>query len=99
MGVRFDDRVTGNLAAFAPEAKFIHIDVDPAEISKNVAVDVPIVGDAKKVLTALLPELRKLDLSPDRHLPWMEQVEAWKTRPSPGGARLLKTGRSCPSSR
>jgi acetolactate synthase-1/2/3 large subunit len=78
VGVRFDDRVTGNLQTFAPEAIFIHIDLDPAEISKNVAVDVPIVGDAKKVLTALLPELKKLDLSPDRHLPWMEQVEAWK---------------------
>jgi acetolactate synthase-1/2/3 large subunit len=78
VGVRFDDRVTGNLQAFAPEAQFIHIDLDPAEISKNVAIDVPIVGDAKKVLAALLPELKKLDLSPDRHLPWMEQVETWK---------------------
>jgi acetolactate synthase-1/2/3 large subunit len=78
VGVRFDDRVTGNLKAFAPEARFIHIDLDPAEISKNVPVDVPIVGDAKKVLGALLLELKKLELSPDRHLPWMEQVEAWK---------------------
>ena len=78
VGVRFDDRVTGNLAAFAPEAKFIHVDLDPAEISKNVTVDVPIVGDAKKVLTDLLAEVKKLDLSPGRHLPWMEQVEAWK---------------------
>ncbi len=91
VGVRFDDRVTGNLQAFAPEAQFIHIDLDPAEISKNVAIDVPIVGDAKKVLTALLPELKKLDLSPDRHLPWMEQVETWKrdhalaVRPSDDG--------------
>jgi acetolactate synthase-1/2/3 large subunit len=78
VGVRFDDRVTGNLAAFAPEARFIHVDQDPAEIAKNVAADVPIVGDAKKVLAALLSEVKKLDLSPDRHLPWMEQVEAWK---------------------
>jgi acetolactate synthase-1/2/3 large subunit len=78
VGVRFDDRVTGNLATFAPEARFIHVDLDPAEISKNVTVDVPIVGDAKKVLTGLLAEVKKLDLSPDRHLPWMEQVEAWK---------------------
>ncbi|MBN1320325.1 MAG: biosynthetic-type acetolactate synthase large subunit [Thermoleophilia bacterium] len=78
IGVRFDDRVTGNLAAFAPEARFVHVDLDPAEISKNVTVDVPIVGDAKKVLTALLAEVKKLDLSPDCHLPWMEQVEAWK---------------------
>ncbi len=78
VGVRFDDRVTGKLEAFAPEARFVHIDVDPAEISKNVAVDVPIVGDAKRVLAALLVEVKKLDLSPDRHLPWMEQVETWK---------------------
>jgi acetolactate synthase-1/2/3 large subunit len=78
VGVRFDDRVTGKLEAFAPEARFVHIDVDPAEISKNVAVDVPIVGDAKRVLVALLVEVKKLELSPDRHLPWMEQVETWK---------------------
>ncbi|MFH1833881.1 MAG: biosynthetic-type acetolactate synthase large subunit [bacterium] len=78
VGVRFDDRVTGNLEGFAPEARFVHIDVDPAEISKNVAVDVPIVGDAKKVLAALLVEVKTLDLSPDRHLRWMEQVEVWK---------------------
>jgi len=78
VGVRFDDRVTGKLEAFAPHATFVHVDIDPAEISKNVAIDVPIVGDAKWVLAALLVELRKLDLSPDRHLPWMEQVEAWK---------------------
>ncbi len=78
VGVRFDDRVTGKLEAFAPHATFIHVDVDPAEISKNVAIDVPIVGDAKWVLAALVAELKKLDLSPDRHLPWMEQVEAWK---------------------
>jgi acetolactate synthase-1/2/3 large subunit len=78
VGVRFDDRVTGNLAAFAPHARFVHIDVDPAEISKNVAIDVPIVGDAKRVLASLLLELKKLELSAERHLPWMEQVEAWK---------------------
>jgi acetolactate synthase-1/2/3 large subunit len=78
VGVRFDDRVTGKLEAFATEARFVHVDVDPAEISKNVAVDVPIVGDAKRVLADLLVELKKLDLSPDRHLPWMGQVEAWK---------------------
>ena len=78
VGVRFDDRVTGNLAAFAPHARFVHIDVDPAEISKNVAIDVPIVGDAKRVLASLLTELKKLELTAERHLPWMEQVEAWK---------------------
>jgi acetolactate synthase-1/2/3 large subunit len=78
VGARFDDRVTGKLEAFAPHAKYVHIDIDPAEISKNVNIDVPIVGDAKRVLSALLVELKKLELSPDRHLPWMNRVEAWK---------------------
>ncbi len=94
IGARFDDRVTGNVATFAPEARVIHVDLDPAEISKNVAVDVPIVGDAKKVLTALLGEVKKLELSPDRHLPWVEQVEAWK-RDHPLIVRSLRRGRSC----
>ncbi len=80
VGARFDDRVTGRLQDFAPEATFIHIDLDPAEISKNVAVDVPIVGDAKTVLASLLAELKKLELPPERHLPWMKQVEDWKTK-------------------
>jgi len=80
VGARFDDRVTGRLSDFAPEATFIHIDLDPAEISKNVAIDVPIVGDAKAVLAALTEELKKLELSPDRHLPWMKQVEDWKKK-------------------
>jgi len=80
IGARFDDRVTGDLKTFAPEAKIVHIDLDPAEIAKNVAVDVPIVGDAKKVLASLLEELKKLELSPDRHLPWTEQVEDWKKK-------------------
>ena len=80
VGARFDDRVTGRLQDFAPEAEFIHIDLDPAEISKNVAINVPIVGDAKVVLAALTEELKKLELSPDRHLPWMKQVEDWKKK-------------------
>lgn len=78
VGVRFDDRVTGKLDTFAPEATIIHVDVDPAEVGKNVAVDIPIVGDARWVLASLLDELRKYELSPDRHLPWMHQVEQWK---------------------
>ncbi len=53
LGVRFDDRVTGRLAAFAPHAKVIHVDIDPAEIGKNRAADVPIVGDVKRVLAKL----------------------------------------------
>ena len=54
VGVRFDDRVTGRLAAFAPHAKVIHIDIDPAEIGKNRAPDLPIVGDAKRVLRKIV---------------------------------------------
>jgi acetolactate synthase I/II/III large subunit len=55
IGMRFDDRVTGNVRTYAPYARIVHVDIDPAEIGKNVAVEVPIVGDAKRVLTALLP--------------------------------------------
>ncbi|GAB4246232.1 MAG: acetolactate synthase large subunit [Thermoleophilia bacterium] len=78
VGVRFDDRVTGKIETFAPGATIVHVDVDPAEISKNVAVDVPIVGDAKRVLAAILAELKKHGPSPDRHLPWMQRVAEWK---------------------
>ena len=52
VGARFDDRITGKLSEFAPRAKFIHIDIDPAEISKNVPAHIPIVGDAKRILVA-----------------------------------------------
>jgi acetolactate synthase-1/2/3 large subunit len=75
IGARFDDRVTGNLATFAPKAKIIHIDIDPSSISKNVDVDVPVVGDAKASLEALLPLLEHRD----RH-PWFAQINAWKKR-------------------
>jgi acetolactate synthase-1/2/3 large subunit len=72
-GARFDDRVTGRLDAFAPHARIIHIDIDPSAISKNVKVDIPIVGDARNILTQLnktvkAPEIKK----------WLEQVEGWK---------------------
>jgi acetolactate synthase-1/2/3 large subunit len=73
IGARFDDRVTGDLKEFAKHAKKIHIDIDPAEIGKNVKPDVPIVGDAKTVLRQLL-EL----LPPKRHDEWLRQVEEWK---------------------
>jgi acetolactate synthase-1/2/3 large subunit len=56
VGARFDDRITGKLSEFAPRAKFIHIDIDPAEISKNVPAHIPIVGDAKNILPRLLAE-------------------------------------------
>src|SRR4051794_39445266 len=61
VGARFDDRITGKLSEFAPRAKFIHIDVDPAEISKNVPAHIPIVGDAKRIVSKLLVEYRALE--------------------------------------
>jgi acetolactate synthase-1/2/3 large subunit len=76
LGARFDDRVTGHLPTFAPEAKVIHADVDPAEISKNRQADVPIVGDAKAVireLTAVLRSEPKPDLSA-----WSAKVQGWR---------------------
>ena len=79
VGVRFDDRVTGKLSAFATKAKVIHADIDPAEIGKNKAVDVPIVGDAKIVLAALVAELRKAAAEP-RTDAWMRVVDDWRAR-------------------
>jgi len=58
VGARFDDRVTGKIATFAPNAKVVHIDIDPASISKNVRVDIPVVGDAKEILTELVKEVQ-----------------------------------------
>ncbi len=79
IGVRFDDRVTGKLSAFATKAKVIHADIDPAEIGKNKPVDVPIVGDARSVLTALVAELRKTAAEP-RTEAWMRVCDDWRTR-------------------
>ena len=64
IGARFDDRVTGKLSEFAPRAKFIHIDVDPAEISKNVPAHIPIVGDAQNIVPKLTAEYRALGRTP-----------------------------------
>jgi len=76
VGARFDDRVTGRLDTFAPKAKIIHIDIDPASISKNIRVDVPIVGDAKNILGELLEQLKKV---PDA-AEWLKAVEALKKK-------------------
>ncbi|MDP2919508.1 MAG: biosynthetic-type acetolactate synthase large subunit [Dehalococcoidia bacterium] len=73
IGMRFDDRATAEVNGFAPHAKIIHIDIDPAEIGKNVAVDVPIVGDVKAVLTPLL----KL-ITPAEHVDWLKQLDTWR---------------------
>ncbi|MBK5111400.1 MAG: biosynthetic-type acetolactate synthase large subunit, partial [Thermoleophilia bacterium] len=78
IGARFDDRITGKLDEFAPGAKFIHIDVDPAEISKNVPAHIPIVGDAGKVLPKLTQEYRSLQTDPTRLEGWWSRIAAWQ---------------------
>jgi len=84
IGMRFDDRVTGKIDAFAPNAKIIHIDIDPTSIRKNVRVDTPIVGDVRKVLTVLnkvMKEEVKEQWSEVRKA-WLKQLDAWrKERP------------------
>ena len=79
IGARFADRVTGKLDCFAPEAKVVHIDIDPAEISKNRNADVPIVGDAKTVLTTLNEWLDKEFATP-RTSAWLRQINSWRTK-------------------
>ena len=74
LGARFDDRVTGKLSSFAPEAKVIHADIDPAEIGKNRNADVPIVGDIKAVITELTDALRKTGSSRERIDDWREYL-------------------------
>ena len=80
VGARFDDRITGKLSEFAPRAKFIHIDVDPAEISKNVPAHIPIVGDAKHVLAKLLIEYRAIAADPTRLDAWWSRIEGWRSK-------------------
>jgi acetolactate synthase I/II/III large subunit len=83
LGVRFDDRVTGRLAAFAPHAKVIHVDIDPAEIGKNRAPDVPIVGDVKQVLGRINRGLAESKPPADEQLEaarraWWQQIRCWQ---------------------
>ncbi|MEV7012712.1 acetolactate synthase large subunit [Streptosporangium sp. NPDC051022] len=77
LGVRFDDRVTGNLDSFAPHAKVVHADIDPAEISKNRHADVPIVGDCKEVITELINAVRNEDRKGD-YSEWWRQLDAYR---------------------
>ena len=80
VGARFDDRITGKLSEFAPRAKFIHIDVDPAEISKNVPAHIPIVGDAKSILAKLAAEYRALETDPARLDGWWDRIRGWQEK-------------------
>ncbi len=75
IGARFDDRVTGKLDEFAPHAKIIHIDIDPASISKNIKVDIPVVGDARNILTELTPLIQ-----PAKRKEWLERINEWKKK-------------------
>ncbi|MFD5395912.1 acetolactate synthase large subunit [Streptomyces sp. NPDC127097] len=94
LGARFDDRVTGKLDGFAPDATVVHADIDPAEIGKNRFADVPIVGDAREVLTGLiaaLPEEQRTAGTAGDHAAWWEQLDRWRTtyplgyEPAPAG--------------
>ncbi|RJQ53826.1 MAG: biosynthetic-type acetolactate synthase large subunit [Actinobacteria bacterium] len=80
VGVRFDDRVTGKLAEFATDAKKVHIDIDPAEIGKNVPIDVPIVGDAKNVLGGVLAAIKGREGFKPKTGAWLDQIEQWRKR-------------------
>jgi acetolactate synthase-1/2/3 large subunit len=75
VGARFDDRVTGNLASFAPKAKIIHVDIDPSSISKNVDVDVAVIGDAKASMAALAERLEHRDRGE-----WFKKIDQWKQK-------------------
>ena len=89
VGMRFDDRVTGRLSTFAPRAKVIHIDVDPAEVGKSVHVTVPIVGDAKRVLHALAKEV-----APATHVEWLQEID--ELRQEHPSDRLRETDKLLP---
>ena len=84
IGARFDDRVTGHIEKFCPNAKIIHIDIDPASISKNVKVDVPIVGCVENVLKVMLDEIRGNDVKPDNVAlkDWWQQIDEWRSKDS-----------------
>ena len=81
VGARFDDRVTGKLDEFANRAKVIHIDIDPAEVGKNRAPEVPIVGDVRKVLEQMLERAKDADLDLNSNLTkaWLEKINHWRT--------------------
>jgi acetolactate synthase-1/2/3 large subunit len=73
IGARLDDRLTGAFATFAPKARIIHVDLDPAEMGKNLTIDTPVVGDALLTLRAMLPKIQ-----PSEHPTWLAQIDEWK---------------------
>jgi acetolactate synthase-1/2/3 large subunit len=80
LGARFDDRVTGRLNGFAPNAKKIHLDVDPSEVNKNVRADLALVGDAKEALRALLAALKRRNATPPmERQQWLQRIESWRS--------------------
>jgi len=86
IGARFDDRITGQLSEFAPNAKFVHIDIDPAEIGKNVPAHIPIVGDAKQVVGKLITEYRAIDDRDNARLDdWWAKIDGWREKRVGGG--------------
>ena len=90
VGMRFDDRVTGNVRTYAPYARIIHADIDPAEIGKNVAVEVPIVGDAKHVLAGLTPLVPTTPADDRRE--YLDELAGWKRESL--GSSLARVGRA-----
>lgn len=84
LGARFDDRVTGTLGNFAPNAKIIHVDIDPSVINKNIIAHVPIVADVKEVLNAFNSELerRKLEINPALIKDWWSKIQTWRAKDS-----------------
>jgi len=92
VGARFDDRVTGELASFARRAKIIHIDVDAAEIGKNVETHVPVVGDAKQALEGIARELSTLAPGPGRWQEWWTRIDGWRAAHPPREAEHAEDG-------
>ncbi|MDD5700789.1 MAG: biosynthetic-type acetolactate synthase large subunit [Dehalococcoidales bacterium] len=91
VGMRFDDRATARVDSFAPKARVIHIDIDPAEIGKNVRVDIPIVGDVKRVLVPLNKQLHSGD-----HVEWLNRLDGWRKDHPMVTSRIKNSSRLLP---
>src|SRR5690554_4023656 len=96
IGVRFDDRVTNTVSKFCPGAKILHVDIDPASISKTVAADVPIVGSVSSVLEEMIELIKQADTQVDGKALelWVQQIEGWRSKDSlkvtPAGGDVIK---------